>query len=62
MRIVSPSTFLMRRDVDDGEGRRRCRIYWGVLITWRAELVRYAVTNVVLHGVARAVGKKSVGQ
>jgi len=35
LRIVSLSTFMMRRD--DGEGRRRCRIYWGVLSTWWEE-------------------------
>jgi len=37
---------------DDGKGLRRCGIYWGVRITWRGELVRYAVTSVVLHGAA----------
>jgi len=54
-RIVSPSTFLRRRD--DGEGLRRCSSYWGVQITWREELVSYAV-NVV--DAARAAGKESV--
>jgi len=53
-RMVSPSAFLMMRD--DGEGLRRCRIYW-VQITWREELVSYAV-NVV--DAARAAGKESV--
>jgi len=33
---ASTGAFLMRRD--DGKGLRRCRIYWGVQITWREEL------------------------
>jgi hypothetical protein len=54
-------------DVLDEEGRRRRTATMqnlpGVQITWREELVRYAVTNAVLHGAAAraAANALSVG-
>ena len=47
------SALLLRRDDSDDDDDDAEESTGGCIITWREELVRYAVTSVALHGAAR---------